>query len=174
MNHRYTDYTNYNIWANNCLINDLIEQDDELLGQVLVGSFPTIRATILHIWFAEVGWLSRIKGNGWQASRVNTFSGTNLELFKEWKESSEDFKNFVSISDLEKEIRFDHKGQQFSIPIREIVQTVCNHGSYHRGQVVMMLRQLGVTNITQTDYIEWVRQTIRNNSLSQIKGEFPA
>lgn len=62
---------------------------------------------------------------------------------------------------MEKEIKFEHKGELFSIPSREIIQTVFNHGSFHRGQVVMMMRQLGISDISQTDYIEWVREKER-------------
>jgi uncharacterized damage-inducible protein DinB len=36
---------------------------------------------------------------------------------------------------------------------------VFNHGTYHRGQLVTMLRQVGVTEIPQTDYIAFVRTT---------------
>lgn len=163
MNQGYINYANYNIWANNRLINNLIEQDDELLNKEFVGSFPTIRATILHIWFAETGWLSRLNGNGWKTSSVTDFTGTNNELFKKWQTTSERFKKFVEKADLEKEIQFEHKGENFSIPAREIVQTVFNHGSYHRGQVVMMMRQLGISKVSQTDYIEWVREKERGN-----------
>lgn len=164
MNDRYLDYGLYNIWANDVLINVLLEQDKALLEKELVGSFPTIRATILHLWFAETGWLSRLNGNGWETTKVTDFKGTNKELFIEWQSSSQDFKNFVANSNLETEIQFHHQGQEFSIPAREIVQTVFNHGSYHRGQVVMMMRQLGISKIPQTDYIEWVREKIRSKS----------
>ena len=163
MNQRYLDYADYNIWANNKLINDLLNQDDELLVKELIGSFPTIRATMLHIWFAETGWLSRLNGKGWETKTVTDFSGNNDELFKLWQITSKDFRKFVKKSDLEKEIQFEHKEEKFSIPTREIIQTVFNHGSFHRGQIVIMMRQLGITKISQTDYIEWVREKERGN-----------
>ena len=161
MNKRYIDYASYNIWANNRLINNLLEQDDKLLSQKMVGSFPTIRARVLHIWFAETGWLSRLNGNGWEASDVLSFSGKNAELFKSWQITSIDFKKFVEKADLEKEFKFEQEGETFSIPTRDIIQTVFNHGSFHRGQVVMMMRQLGIEDISSTDYIEWVREKTR-------------
>lgn len=161
MNKRYIDYASYNIWANDRLKNDLLEKNDNLLSQELVGSFPTIHATFLHIWYAETGWLSRLNGNGWVTSNVTNFTGNNKELFKLWRITSENFKTFVEMADLEKEIKFEHKKEKFSIPTREIIQTVFNHGTFHRGQAVMMMRQLGVTDISQTDYIEWVREKVR-------------
>lgn len=163
MKQRYSDYALYNIWANNRLINNLREHNDQLLTKELVGSFPTIRATILHIWFAETGWLSRLNENGWDAKKVTQFVGANQQLFEEWKNTSEEFSNFISKADLEKAIQFEHKGAHFSIPTREIIQTVFNHGSYHRGQIVTMMRQLGFNKIAQTDYIEWVREKERGN-----------
>ncbi|MGZ3851281.1 MAG: DinB family protein [Flavisolibacter sp.] len=33
-----------------------------------------------------------------------------------------------------------------------------NHGTYHRGQLVNMLRQLGVDKIPGTDFIAWSRR----------------
>lgn len=158
MNQRYLDYALYNIWANNKLISDLLEQDDQIFTTELIGSFPSILATLSHIWFAETGWLSRLNGKGWDATKVTEFVGTNHELLQAWQSTSEEFKDFTYKADLEKEIQFDHKGEKYSIPTREIIQTVLNHGSYHRGQVVMMMRQLGIDKITQTDYIEWVRE----------------
>lgn len=163
MNQRYLDYALYNIWANDRLINNLLQQDDQKLTQELVGSFPTIRATVLHLWFAETGWLSRLNENGWDVKKVTEFVGTNHVLFKEWQNTSEEFKDFTSKAELHKEIQFEHKGENFSIPKREIIQTVCNHGSFHRGQIVIMMRQLGINKISQTDYIEWVREKKRGN-----------
>jgi uncharacterized damage-inducible protein DinB len=157
-NQRYIDYTVYTIWANNRLINSLHKLNDEQLIHEFVGSFPTIRATVLHLWLAETGWLSRLNDKGWDASKVTNFSDTNNVLFASWQATTNNLKDFVEKADLEKEVQFEHKGKKCSIPTREIIQTVCNHGSFHRGQIVMMLRQLGVTEIAQTDYIEWVRE----------------
>ncbi|GLR15514.1 DinB family protein [Portibacter lacus] len=161
MNQRYIDYATYNIWANNRLINDLSKLDESKLTQEVVGSFPSIRSILLHIWNAEAGWLSRLQTNDWGVLKSDQFKGNSKELFTSWQATSEQFRKYVETTDLERKVNFEHKGEQFSIPAREIAQTVFNHGSYHRGQVVMCLRQLGVTEITQTDYIEWVREQAR-------------
>ncbi len=157
MNQQHRDYATYTVWANKRLIDNLSPTADSLLEKELVGSFPTIRATILHIWLAETGWLSRLKDLGWEASNVTNFTGSNKELFAAWQATSLNFQHYVEGADLEKAIDFHHKGKSYSIPAREIVHTVCNHSSFHRGQIVMMMRQLGIIDIAQTDYIEWVR-----------------
>jgi uncharacterized damage-inducible protein DinB len=33
-----------------------------------------------------------------------------------------------------------------------------NHGTYHRGQLVTMLRELGIEKIPPTDFIVWSRR----------------
>lgn len=47
-------------------------------------------------------------------------------------------------------------GQPYSNTLQEIASHVVNHGSYHRGQVVLMLRQLGHAAIN-TDLIAFTR-----------------
>lgn len=159
MKQRYIDYADYNIWANNRLIDYLLKQDAVILAQEMKGSFLNIQETIKHIWFAEMGWLARLQGSDWNTKKIDSFQGSAEELFAEWQITSKEFRDFLNIIDLENKVNFVSKGRQFLIPSREIVQTVFNHGTYHRGQVVTILRQLDVTDIPQTDYIEWVRQT---------------
>ncbi|HET8859947.1 DinB family protein [Marivirga sp.] len=157
-NQRYIDYGDYNIWANNLIIDALSNVDEELLNQKIEASFPSIIKTVSHLWMAELGWLSRLEGKGWKVSEITNFSGTAHELFKSWQKTSNAFKSFVESADLEEKLHFEHKEESYSIPFREIAQTVFNHGSYHRGQIIMMMRQLGIADIPKTDYIEWVRQ----------------
>ena len=161
MRQRYSDYADYNIWANNKFIEALSRQNEAILHRKVVGSFPSISATILHIWYGETGWLSRLQGKGWEVSSVENFSGDFLDLVNAWKTTSKEFSDFVRETDLEREIVFTHEGESFSIPAREMAQTVFNHGSYHRGQIVMMMRQSGIIEIPKTDYIEWVREKTR-------------
>jgi uncharacterized damage-inducible protein DinB len=156
----YIDYADFNIWANKQLINSLLEYEDDILEQKLVGSFPNIRETLRHIWFAEEGWLSRLKGKEWNADKVINFKGSNEELVVAWHQTSVEFRDFVIDNDLEETISYTRNGKQHSIAGEEIAQTVFNHGTYHRGQVITLMRQLGIEEMPRTDYIEWVRTAI--------------
>lgn len=164
MNQRYIDYATYNIWANNKIIDRLLQEEETIMEKEINSSFLTIRDTLKHIWFAETGWLSRLKNNDWKTEDVINFSGTSKELFSSWQKTSQSFKDFVEIEDLEKLVVFKSRGQDYSVPSREIAQTVFNHGTYHRGQVVVMMKQLGIEDIPQTDYIEWIRQKARKSN----------
>jgi uncharacterized damage-inducible protein DinB len=53
---------------------------------------------------------------------------------------------------------YNTKRELFKDPTWQMLLQVFNHGSYHRGQLVNMLRQLGVEKIPQTDFIVWGRK----------------
>jgi uncharacterized damage-inducible protein DinB len=42
--------------------------------------------------------------------------------------------------------------------VYQILLHLANHNTYHRGQLVNMLRQLGVEKIPQTDFVVWSRK----------------
>jgi uncharacterized damage-inducible protein DinB len=50
------------------------------------------------------------------------------------------------------------RGEQFAQPVYEVVMHVFNHSTYHRGQLVTMMRQLGENNLPQTDFIHFTRR----------------
>ncbi len=49
------------------------------------------------------------------------------------------------------------KGDQFSQPVYQVLHHIFNHSTYHRGQLVTMLRQVGLEKIPSTDFIAWAR-----------------
>ena len=50
------------------------------------------------------------------------------------------------------------KGDAYSNTAEEILVHVINHGTFHRGQVITMLRELGFTQFPSTDLITFLRQ----------------
>lgn len=50
------------------------------------------------------------------------------------------------------------KKEQFKQPIYQMLLHMLNHGTYHRGQLVNMLRQLEVEKVPATDFIVWSRR----------------
>ena len=49
-------------------------------------------------------------------------------------------------------------GQSSTSPYWQMIVHVVNHGTYHRGQVATMLRQLGATPAQSTDMIVFFRE----------------
>ena len=154
-------YTAYNLWANNEMIKCVEKLDQEQLHQTVVSSFNSVFKTILHIWDAEYIWLQRMQGNSineWPSKMMDK-DGFSTNLFLA---GSANFNDFVQASPdafFEQQCSYTNlKGEKFATPYTSVIMHCMNHGSYHRGQLVTMFRQLGLTEIPTTDLIAFERK----------------
>ncbi len=155
-------YSEYNIWANAHFIAILNTLDDATLDKELVSSFPSIRKTLYHVWDAQGIWIMRLTGETLKGFPSKDFTGTTKEAFDLFHQSS------LKLAELIKNIKEDSlieplkyknlKGDEFTNNIHDILHHVLNHSTFHRGQLVTMLRQVGVTTIPSTDFITFCRQ----------------
>lgn len=149
---------NYNIWANSRIIDVLLKQSDEILDLQIVSSFTSIRETVYHTWGAESIWLQRLQLAEHLIWKPAVFTGTMQEACHEWKASSKEIEQFIEkqFDDAAFEHVFqynDLKQQPQKKQVKTALLHVFNHATYHRGQLVTMLRQAGVTKIPGTDFI---------------------
>lgn len=156
----FQELANYNRWANSIVCNWLTQISDAQWTREMVSSFNSIRETVLHIISAENAWLQRFKKIPvtWLQS---TFKGSKDEHIDLWKKTSEGFQSYVDTFD-ENELttKLDYRrlnGEEYSTPYYQLFAHVVNHGSYHRGQLVTMLRQAGFTNVSSTDLLQIYR-----------------
>ena len=158
----YTDFTNYNLWANKKMVDFYLSQPMEMMDQMVENSFPSARLTFLHIWDAENIWLERLKGNPTTSFPSKNFTGTAEEGLKLVVSNSVTLRDFVKAqkgSFFEQKNTYQNtKGELHSQLNREILHHVCNHSTYHRGQLLMMARQLELKNMPSTDYIFFLRE----------------
>ena len=152
----------HNAWANKHFIDVLAPLDKEILDREIISSFNSIRATILHMWGAEDIWLQRLTGVPEPVWNVPGFKASNQELLDHWEKSSDGLITFVT--NIENEMDFSKilevthlNNERYQYEISSIIQHVCNHGSYHRGQLVTMMRQAGITSIPGTDLSSFLR-----------------
>jgi uncharacterized damage-inducible protein DinB len=154
------DFAAYNVWANEQLI-EICKRYPELLEQEVASSFPTIRRTLLHIYDAELGWFNRIRGVSHTQFPSTTFVGDNQDVFETVLGTSKEFNAHVQAQD---DTYFTSvcdykttKGDLYDDTYGEIITHVVNHSTYHRGQVVTMLRGLGAKQMQPMDYIWYLR-----------------
>lgn len=157
MNKNYfIELAQYNIWANQKMINWLSQISEEQWSQKLIGSFDSIEATAIHTAGAEKVWLERLNNQA-QPFLNLSFKGNKNDLIEIWKNASENLKNYVSeISEEELQEIFSYKnlkGEPLSRVKYQVIAHVFNHSTYHRGQLVNYLRQVGFTNVETTDLI---------------------
>jgi uncharacterized damage-inducible protein DinB len=159
------DYTE---WANELTLNAAAELPDEDLRRDFKISHGSIFATLLHMAGAEWIWLERwqgrspVKKEAW--SLWTTDSCADLEtLTQRWGELIERRSHLISQLDeagLAAEVSFKLlSGDPNSLRLVDQMQHVANHATLHRGQVVGMIRQLGVAP-PSTDLLFYLRREI--------------
>lgn len=157
----FIELSEYHIWANNNVCTWLERISDEQWKQTVVSSFNSIYETTLHVAAAEKIWVERLKHYTKFELLAQTFSGTNSDLIKTWREISLRFKKFIDdMPDdlLQEKLLFKNiKGVEHDLPYYQILAHIINHSTYHRGQIVTMLRQVGFTDMSSIDMTTYFR-----------------
>lgn len=161
MNELLLQYASYNAWANKKLLHRVCLLPEEQIQQEIVSSFSSIYKTVLHLLDAESIWWQRLRLAEQIIIPSQHFTGTSIELINEILRQSTQWEQWVTTaSDNQLQHVFAYqnsKKEQFKQPVNEVLVHIFNHGTFHRGQIVTMLRQLGVDNIPQTDFIHFRR-----------------
>lgn len=152
----------YNIWANQKLMDCILMLPEDKQNQELPSSFKSLYATLLHMWNAESVWWQRMKMQERIVAPADHFKGSIKELAQELAQQNklwQDWINNATLPILDHVFQYyNQKKESFKQPIYQMMIHVFNHGTYHRGQLVNMLRQLGIQKIPQTDFIVWSRK----------------
>lgn len=147
----------YNVWANGKMIDVLLKLDEEARDREMVSSFPTLRRTVYHMMSAEYLWLKRLQLIEQLVRPEDTFSGTFAEACRFWEEASCGLAVFVEKAPGDHAMEhvfqyYNFQKESIKMPVATALQHAFNHASYHRGQLVTMMRQVGVTKIPGTDF----------------------
>jgi len=159
------DYTE---WANDLAMEAADELPDEDLLRDVGISHKSILGTLTHMAGAEWIWLERWHGS-WPA-KAEAWSmwspescGDLATLNDRWMEIVLRRAQFISNLDearLDAELPFKLlSGDPSSMRLVDQMQHVANHATMHRGQVVGMIRQLGIEP-PSTDLLFYLRSDI--------------
>jgi uncharacterized damage-inducible protein DinB len=137
----------YNAWANRRSLAAVEKLNAEQFTKPMGSSFSSVRDTLAHIYGAEWIWLERFQGRSPSSlPNVNIFADVR-SLRETWAIQEERLLVFVaglSQEDLHRQIEYQTlKFGLYSNPLWQSMMHVVNHGTYHRGQVTTLLRQLG-------------------------------
>lgn len=150
----------YDEWATHRIIDMVSPLPEEQFLKNLGSSHGGVHGTIAHIYSADWIWFERWKGNA-PASLVKADDLPNVQLLKErWDVHFKEIRQFIlSLDDqkLQSPLAYkDTKGNPHSQPLYQQMQHKVNHSTYHRGQIITMLRQLGA-KAQSTDLINYYR-----------------
>jgi len=164
----------YDRWANNRVLQAASALTDEQFTRDLGGSLRSVRDTLLHIISGEWGWLAYWKEPSPGADFVADMKKRREALFH-----PEAFPNVAAVklkwAEIEKELavfvnRVTNESLRKMIPVRatqislaHLMQHLANHSTYHRGQIALMLRQLGAEPLA-TDFHGFLAEARRESA----------
>jgi uncharacterized damage-inducible protein DinB len=151
----------YNQWADRRMVEACSALTNEQFTRDLGSSFRSVRDTLVHLYGAEWVWNERIEGR----SPMSLVAGTGFPDLASVRTKLEEMDNFyieyvtrLTPQDLERVIYYkSFAGDEFSNPLWQTLHQLTNHASYHRGQIITLLRQLGAKPVT-TDLIAYYRE----------------
>lgn len=153
-------YAAFNVWATQRITDVIVQLPEATIHAELVSSFPTLYKTVLHLLDAESIWWQRLKLQEHIERPSDTFTGSFAELQKKLLQQSNLFLEWVSNAtepQLQHVFAYIREKEQIKMQVCHMLLHVFNHNSYHRGQLVTMLRQSGVTKIPSMDFSAYVR-----------------
>ena len=151
----------YDAWANARTLEACAALTPEQFTRGLGSSFSSVRDTLAHIVGAQWIWSERFNGRPTAGMPKADAYPDLASLGLRWAEVERDllaFVNKISLPHLDGSFEYrDTKGDSHRSLYRETLQHLVNHGTYHRGQVTTLLRQLGAKPIG-TDLIAFYRE----------------
>lgn len=158
-----TQYAKYNIWANKKFIDVLNKLTEDQLDMEIESSFPSIRKTVYHMWSAEDIWIQRLLLVEKPVWVQGAYEGTFAEALEHWEATSKELLSFIQRQYDDQALAhvvqyYNQKKQSMKLPASTILMQVLNHATYHRGQLVTMLRQAGIKKIPATDFMLYAKK----------------
>ena len=157
------NYLSYNHWANQKICNYLSNITDEQLNGSQKNDFNIIKKIVLHIADGEQTWLSRLNGDNIPHMHKLDLDGSFVDICRLILENSEKFIAFIQEKDEDyltgSTEYINLKGKTFSQNNAEIILHCMNHSTFHRGQIINMLRHVGYTDQSASDFIMYLRES---------------
>lgn len=152
-------------WATQRILEVASALQPEKYLQDLASSHGGIHGTFVHAFAADTIWLERLTGAP-RHPMITAAEIPNLATLREewnrWRGSMDEYLGTLSDARLlEGFSHQDSKGNSYTYPLYYVLQHLVNHSTYHRGQVVSMLRQQGAKPVN-TDLISFYRMRARS------------
>ncbi len=145
-------YSAYDLWANTRIVERLQREKDNVLDHHVKSSFPSLRLSIAHIRDATNTWSARI----FDTPPLEFDKG--IDALLKMSVAMHDQVRALTEEQLHTIVKYaNSKGEKFAQPRWQLLTHCFNHASFHRGQVITIMRQLDLTDIPNTDLIAYQR-----------------
>ena len=151
----------YDAWANRRSLGACAALTPEQFTRDMGSSFRSVRDTLAHIVGAQFVWLERFHGRvppGLLPPADFPDIASLSARANEVQQGLSDYVSQLSGEDLAGSFEYrDLKGNSHRNVRWQTLQHLANHGTYHRGQITTLLRQLGAKPVS-TDLIAFYRE----------------
>lgn len=133
----------YNAHANAFLLDTIQHMTAEEINREVSPSHGSVHRLLLHMLACETGFLSLCQGNSFR--RLPEFD-TLDDICSFWKNLERDYDRFlaqVEEEDLKKQVSLEIKGESSDFAVWQLLLQACLHSIHHRGELSVVLSQLG-------------------------------
>jgi uncharacterized damage-inducible protein DinB len=152
----------YHYWARDRLLDAAERLSPEQFTRNLGNSFPSVRDTLVHLYSADWIWCSRWEGESptamLSAEKFSDVAAIRTAWTNQERRVRAVLETLGEAGILQVLEYRGVNGQRQAEVFWQQCQHVVNHGSYHRGQITTMLRQLGAEPPKSMDLIAFYRQ----------------
>ena len=149
----------YGRWANRTILGPVAELTAEQYARSIGGSFGSVQGTLVHLYGADWVWLERFHGRSPRAMPSGADLPTLDALAGRWREVEAGQNAYIASLTPERLTEplsyLNTSGDPFTRRLGDALLHLANHGTYHRGQVATLLRQLG-RKPASTDYLRFI------------------
>ncbi|HEY8174522.1 MAG TPA: DinB family protein [Gemmatimonadaceae bacterium] len=146
-------------WATDLVLDSLAAASAAQLDRQWGGSFGTGRALLRHVVGVERLWCDRWSGRSAKALPDYPAAHAGRDFRAEWEKIKDDQQRFIRALTPERlagDLTYVNiKGETWTYPFADIMLHCANHGTYHRGQLTHLLRDLGLP-APSTDFLNFV------------------
>ena len=157
----FLELFDYNAWANRVIFDAVAQLPDEQYFRDLKSSCGGVHGTLCHIVWAEQLWLHRWLGKPNPAVPQGGDLRSLAEVRSRWETVDAERGSFVAAFTenrlADTRLVKPSSGGEYVHTFRQMFRHFINHSSYHRGQIVTFIRQLGAKP-PSTDLILYYRR----------------
>jgi uncharacterized damage-inducible protein DinB len=132
----------YNGWANARLLEAATALSEEEFERDLRASFGSLKGTLAHLLWGERGWLRFWQVGDFIPQPISDEQHDFASLRSAWGRHEEAYESYM-IGLTQAELDTPRTLDATIYTLGELVQHALNHSTYHRGQVALLMRQLG-------------------------------